>query len=114
MYKKHLVKCAGFNFAQQALYNNTQHHYALTTVTSHSGSTLQQQDTYHYTAFAPTSIKLADSTTPHIYAHDGRIFATEPIRIYTLTGLDVTSLNGSLKGIYIIKTATNASKIIVR
>ena len=107
-------QCAGFNFAQQALYNNTQHHYALTTVTSHSGSTLQQQDTYHYTAFAPTSIKLADSTTPHIYAHDGRIFATEPIRIYTLTGLDVTSLNGSLKGIYIIKTATNASKIIVR
>lgn len=114
MYKKHLVKCAGFNFAQQALYNNTQHHYALTTVTSHSGSTLQQQDTYHYTAFAPTSLDQADTNAPRIYAHDGRIYTDAPMRIYTLTGLDVTSLNGSLKGIYIVKTATNASKIIVR
>lgn len=102
-------QCAGFAFARQQLYGNAQHRYTIATLKAVGGN-----DTYHYTAFAPTSLDLADTNAPRIYAHDGRIFATEPIRIYTLTGLDVTSLNGSLKGIYIVKTATNASKIIVR
>ena len=102
-------QCAGFAFARQQLYGNAQHHYTIATLKAVGGN-----DTHHYTAFAPTNLDQTDTNAPRIYAHDGRIFATEPIRIYTLTGLDVTSLNGSLKGIYIVKTATNASKIIVR
>lgn len=102
-------QCAGFAFARQQLYGNAQHRYTIATLKAVGGN-----DTYHYTAFAPTSLDQADTNAPRIYAHDGRIYTDAPMRIYTLTGLDVTSLNGSLKGIYIVKTATNASKIIVR
>lgn len=102
-------QCAGFAFARQQLYGNAQHRYTIATLKAVGGN-----DTYHYTAFAPTNLDLADTNAPRIYAHDGRIYTDAPMRIYTLTGLDVTSLNGSLKGIYIVKTATNASKIIVR
>ncbi|MGN0187864.1 MAG: hypothetical protein ACI392_09010 [Paludibacteraceae bacterium] len=102
-------QCAGFDFAQQQLYHNASHHYTITKFTAPNSS-----DTYHYTAFAPTNLEMSNSNAPHIYAHDGRIFTTEPMRIYTLTGLDVTELNGSLQGIYIVKTSTNITKIIVK
>ena len=68
----------------------------------------------HTLAFAPTSLDQADTNAPRIYAHDGRIYTDAPMRIYTLTGLDVTSLNGSLKGIYIVKTATKTLKMFVK
>lgn len=102
-------QCAGFAFARQQLYGNAQHRYTIATLKAVGGN-----DTYHYTAFAPTSLDLADTNAPRIYAHDGRIAASEPLRIYTLTGIDVTALNGSLKGVYIVKTATKTLKIFVK
>ncbi|MGM9746615.1 MAG: hypothetical protein ACI30H_06635 [Paludibacteraceae bacterium] len=102
-------QCAGFAFARQQLYGDAQHHYTIATLKAIGGN-----DTYHYTAFAPTNLDQADTNAPRIYAHDGRIYTDAPMRIYTLTGLDVTSLNGSLKGIYIVKTPTSVTKIIVK
>ena len=106
-------QCAGYSFAQ-TLYDDTPHSYTLTQVAAYSGSTLQYRCTYHYTAFAPTDIAQTHNDTPLIYAHDGRIVASEPLRIYTLTGIDVTALNGSLKGVYIVKTATKTLKMFVK
>lgn len=102
-------QCAGFAFARQQLYGNAQHRYTIATLKAVGGN-----DTYHYTAFAPTNLDQTDTNAPRIYAHDGRIFATEPIRIYTLTGIDVTAQNGTLRGIYIVKTPTSVTKIIVK
>ena len=96
------------------MYDDTPHSYTLTQVAAYSGSTLHYRCTYHYTAFAPTDIAPTHNDTPLIYAHDGRIAASEPLRIYTLTGIDVTALNGSLKGVYIVKTATKTLKIFVK
>ena len=52
--------------------------------------------------------------TPAIYAHQGRIYGAEGARIYDLLGRDVTRRNGSLCGVYVVKTANAAVKVVVR
>ena len=54
---------------------------------------------------------ITDNTT--LYADKGRILCNDEFRIYDLLGRDVTDENGSLRGIYIVKTATATTKIIV-
>lgn len=44
---------------------------------------------------------------------DGRVNCEEEFRIYDLVGRDVTQLNGSLRGIYILKAGKATTKIIV-
>ena len=51
---------------------------------------------------------------PAIYAHQGRIYGAEGARIYDLLGRDVTRRNGSLSGVYVVKTANAAVKVVVR
>lgn len=48
-----------------------------------------------------------------VYARDGRIYAEEDARIYSLTGLDVTRMNGNLEGIYIVKNGNKVAKVAV-
>ncbi len=60
----------------------------------------------------PISNIEADDAT--IFARDGRIWSDQQMQIYDLLGRNVTTLNGSLRGIYIVKTANKAQKIIVR
>ena len=52
--------------------------------------------------------------TPAIYARQGRIYGAEGARIYDLLGRDVTRRNGSLSGVYVVKTANAAVKVVVR
>ncbi|MGM9746518.1 MAG: leucine-rich repeat protein [Paludibacteraceae bacterium] len=61
-----------------------------------------------------TAIETIEAAQPLFYAHDGRIYGAEGMRIYTLLGLDVTHMNGQLNGVYIVKTADTAQKIVVR
>jgi hypothetical protein len=49
----------------------------------------------------------------NVYANQGRIYTEESARIYTITGLDVTSMNGNLDGVYIVKVANKVAKIMV-
>lgn len=44
---------------------------------------------------------------------DGRVICEEEFRIYDVVGRDVTQLNGSLRGIYILKAGKATTKIIV-
>ncbi len=60
----------------------------------------------------PTAIETV--TAPQIYAVDGRIVCDGEFRIYDLLGRDVTRLNGSLCGVYVVKTANAAVKVVVR
>lgn len=50
----------------------------------------------------------------NIFAHQGTIYNVENARIYNLNGQDVTRLNGNLNGIYIVKSAEQVVKVIVR
>ena len=54
-------------------------------------------------------IELAD-----LYTQAGRIVCEGEFRIYDLLGRDVTRLNGSLCGVYVVKTAHAAVKVVVR
>ena len=49
-----------------------------------------------------------------LYTQAGRIVCEGEFRIYDLLGRDVTRLNGSLCGVYIVKTADAAQKVVVR
>ena len=54
-------------------------------------------------------IELAD-----LYTQAGRIVCKGEFRIYDLLGRDVTHLNGSLCGVYVVKTANAAVKVVVK
>ena len=60
----------------------------------------------------PTAIETV--TTLQIYAVDGRIVCEGEFRIYDLLGRDVTRLNGSLSGVYVVKTTDAAQKVVVK
>ncbi len=51
---------------------------------------------------------------PQIFARDGRIFVEDSTRIYNLVGMDVTSMNGNLEGIFIVKNGNRYTKVYVR
>ncbi len=53
-------------------------------------------------------------TVTDIYANNGRIYGAEGMRIYTVSGMDVTDQNGRLNGIYIVKAQTGVYKIAVK
>ena len=53
-------------------------------------------------------------TVADIYANNGRIYGAEGMRIYTVSGIDVTDQNGQLNGIYIVKAQTGVYKIAVK
>ena len=61
---------------------------------------------------APTAMEAV--TTSQIYAANGRIVCDGEFRIYDLLGRDVTRLNGSLQGVYVVITADAAQTIIVK
>ena len=65
--------------------------------------------------FAPnTTTALESVTTSPVCAADGRIVCEGDFRIYDLLGRDVTRLNGSLYGVYVVKTADSAVKVVLK
>ena len=54
-------------------------------------------------------------TISNIYTENGMVVADCEISIFTITGQDVTAMNGRLEnGVYIVKTANSAVKIVVK
>ena len=53
-------------------------------------------------------------TIGEFYVEPGRIVCNGEFRIYDLLGRDVTRLNGSLCGVYVVKTANAAQKVVVK
>ena len=51
----------------------------------------------------------------NIYTENGMVVADVEISIFTITGQDVTAMNGRLEnGVYIVKTANSAVKVVVK
>ena len=61
-----------------------------------------------------TSTAINTVTCDELRTDNGRIYGADDIRIYDLLGRDVTRLNGSLCGVYVIKTADSAQKVVVK
>ncbi len=60
----------------------------------------------------PTALQNAEMV--EIYAADGRIYGADGMQIFTLTGQNVTHMNGSLCGVYIVKVGDKAQKVVVK
>ena len=61
-----------------------------------------------------TSTAINTVTCDELRTDNGRIYGADDIRIYDLLGRDVTRLNGSLYGVYVVKTANSAQKVVVK
>ena len=80
------------------------------TVTPQGG---EASDEIKVTLTPSTAIGVPTADMPVCVARDGRIECSVAFRIYDLVGRDVTAANGSLCGIYIVRTAQTVQKIIV-
>ena len=62
-----------------------------------------------------TDVDVEVVTTENIYTIDGTIIAEGEFQIFTVTGQDVTNMNGRLtNGIYVVRTANTINKVIVK
>lgn len=61
----------------------------------------------------PTAIAAVSASELQIFAFDKTIFGPDNLQIFDLTGHNVTELNGSLTGIYIVKVGDKAQKVFV-
>lgn len=65
--------------------------------------------------FTPeATVALEQISAASVYANNGTIYADGNLEIFTLTGINVTSTNGNLKGAYIVKVDGKPSKIMVK
>ena len=54
-------------------------------------------------------------TIENIYTYNGTIMADSDIQIFTITGQNVTNMNGNLQnGVYIVKTANATAKVVIK
>lgn len=61
----------------------------------------------------PTSVE--NITINNIFVQNGMIMADEEIAIFTITGQNVTDMNGNLaKGVYVVKSANATAKVVVK
>jgi len=67
-----------------------------------------------WSTYSPTPVGVSQTELMELYANNGTIYANGDLQIFTLTGMDVTSQNGSLKGAYIVKVDGKVSKIMVK
>ena len=83
------------------------------------GSLSQYKADLYWSEFINISESPASSiddvpTIGEFYVEPGRIVCEGEFRIYDLLGRDVTRLNGSLNGVYVVKTANTAQKVVVK
>ena len=65
-------------------------------------------------SYIESTVGLEQIELAGLYTQAGRIYGAEGARIYDLLGRDVTRQNGSLHGVYVVKTANAARKVIVK
>ena len=61
-----------------------------------------------------TKLDMVSADELNIYAVNGTISGAENMRIYNLTGQEVTPMNGHLRGIYVVVCGNKAVKIQVK
>lgn len=70
--------------------------------------------TLYYTV-DPNLTDVDNATLSAIFVQDGRIVAEGEYQIYTITGQNVTGMNGSLaEGVYVVKAGNSTVKVIVK
>ena len=101
---------SGFQFTVTGL--DEASHYTYTFDAKDAGGSVVK----HYTGEFNTDgfVGLGQIELSGLYTQAGRIVCEGEFRIYNLLGRDVTRLNGSLQGVYVVKTANAAQKVVVK
>ncbi|MCI7429851.1 MAG: leucine-rich repeat domain-containing protein [Bacteroidales bacterium] len=101
---------SGFQFTVTGLAEAS--HYTYTFDAKDAGGSVVK----HYAGEFNTdgSVGLEQIELAGLYTQAGRIVCEGEFRIYDLLGRDVTRLNGSLQGVYVVKTANAAQKVVVK
>ncbi|MDD6642460.1 MAG: leucine-rich repeat domain-containing protein, partial [Bacteroidales bacterium] len=101
---------SGFQFTVTGL--DEASHYTYTFDAKDAGGSVVK----HYAGEFNTdgSVGLGQIELAGLYTQAGRIVCEGEFRIYDLLGRDVTRLNGSLCGVYVVKTANAAVKVVVK
>jgi hypothetical protein len=72
-------------------------------------------ETIEFSAIAIEGIttEIEENAELNIYANEGTIYCEEAFTIYNLAGVNVTSLNGSLQGVYLVVTDNGNKQVSV-
>ncbi len=62
----------------------------------------------------PTTALRRINNDASVWANAGRIYADGELKIYDLLGRDVTTQNGALDGIYVVKSDKGVTTVVVR
>ncbi len=62
---------------------------------------------------AKTATALSTAQTLDLRTESGRVICTQEFQIFTLTGQNVTEMNGQLNGVYIVKVGEKVQKVFV-
>ena len=96
---------------------NTPGSYTLTIpagVVVFSETEINKPITLNYTVTG-TGVNIDIVTTENIYTFNGTIMADSDIQIFTITGQNVTDMNGNLQnGVYVVKTANATTKVVIK
>jgi hypothetical protein len=81
---------------------------------SFSETEINKAITLNYT-IKGSNVDVENVTIENIYTYNGTIMAEGEFQIFTVTGQDVTNMNGRLaNGIYVVRTANSVNKVIVK
>ena len=99
---------AGYQFTVTGLDGASHYTYELTTKDA------ENQVIASYTGEFSTEgfTALEDAVIPSLRVVDGAVVCDEPYTIYDMSGRDVTNQNGTLQGVYIVRTAKGAVKVV--
>ena len=99
---------AGYQFTVTGLDGASHYTYELTTKDA------ENQVIASYTGEFSTEgfTALEDAVIPSLRVVDGAGVCDEPYTIYDMSGRDVTNQNGNLQGVYIVRTAKGAVKVV--
>ena len=72
-------------------------------------------ETIEFSALAIEDIttSVEETHSLNIYACEGTIYSDDEFEIYNLAGVNVTKLNGSLQGVYVVTTAKGNKQVSV-
>ena len=68
-------------------------------------------DNVKFSATTPIKNVTIDNS---VYATNGTVYAEGEFQIFSVSGQNVTELNGNLNGIYVVKTAKGIQKVAVK
>ena len=101
---------SGFCFTITGLDGGSTYTYSVTA--KDADDNLLYNDTGEFTTNATTALRNIE--TFEIYTENGRIVCDGEFQIFDLLGRNVTRMNGSLCGIYIVKVGEKAQKVVVK